>query len=204
MLARIIKSRRLKRVVDIGIAAAGLTVSSPIVAAAALAIRVSMGSPVLFVQERPGLHGRPFKLRKFRTMRDEPQGAPDGERLTRLGLLLRTTSIDELPTLLNVLHGDMSLVGPRPLLTRYLDRYSDRQARRHEVPPGLTGLAQVRGRNSLTWEQKFDLDIWYVDNWSLLLDARILVETAWSVLMRHGISAAGHATMPEFLGNDHA
>lgn len=163
-----------------------------------------MGSPVLFEQDRPGLHGMTFKLRKFRTMRSEPRDAPDAERMTRVGAFLRSTSIDELPTLLNVLRGEMSIVGPRPLLVRYLGRYSSEQARRHEVLPGLTGLAQVRGRNSLSWKEKFGLDVWYVDNWSLALDAKIIAETVWMVLARRGIAASGHVTMPEFLGCDDA
>lgn len=184
-------------------AAAGLVVTSPIIAAAAIAIRVSMGRPVFFEQERPGLHGATFKLRKFRTMRNAP-GLSDAERLTPLGSFLRTTSIDELPTLWNVLRGDMSMVGPRPLLMSYMSRYNQAQARRHTVLPGLTGLAQVRGRNTLSWKEKFELDVWYVDHWSLLLDAQIIVETVLRVVGRDGINAPGHATMPEFMGNDDA
>ena len=196
------KSRRLKRAVDVAAALGGLVLAAPLLGVAAAAVRVSMGSPVLFEQERPGLHGAPFKLRKFRTMKQAPEGVPDAERLTPVGRLLRTTSIDELPALWNVLRGDMSMVGPRPLLMRYLPRYSPEQARRHEVLPGLTGLAQVRGRNALSWPEKFALDVWYVDNWSLALDARIIVETVLSVVSRRDINAPGHATMPEFMGND--
>ncbi len=203
MLERLVKSKRLKRAVDVAAAATGLVLGAPLLGLAAAAVRVSMGSPVLFAQDRPGLHGVPFRLRKFRTMRDAADGVPDAERLTPVGRLLRTTSVDELPTLWNVLRGDMSLVGPRPLLTRYISRYNAEQARRHEVLPGLTGLAQVRGRNALSWPEKFELDVWYVDNWSLLLDARIVFETVWSVLARRDINAPGHATMPEFMGNDH-
>jgi lipopolysaccharide/colanic/teichoic acid biosynthesis glycosyltransferase len=203
VLDRLVKSKRLKRAVDVVIAASGLVLGAPLLGLAAAAIRVSMGSPVLFQQDRPGLHGEPFKLRKFRTMRNAAGDVPDAERLTAVGRLLRTTSIDELPTLWNVLRGDMSMVGPRPLLTRYMPRYSAEQARRHEVLPGLTGLAQVRGRNALSWTEKFELDVWYVNNWSLLLDARILFETAWRVITRRDINAPGHATMPEFMGNDY-
>lgn len=202
MLRRLAKSRRLKRLVDVATATGAVLATAPIMAAAAAAIRVSMGTPVLFEQERPGLHGVPFRLRKFRTMRLADEGIADAERLTRLGRFLRSTSIDELPALWNVLAGDMSLVGPRPLLMRYLPRYNAAQARRHDVLPGLTGLAQVRGRNALGWDEKFALDVWYVDHWSLLLDVRILCETVWSVLARRDINAPGHATMPEFMGND--
>jgi lipopolysaccharide/colanic/teichoic acid biosynthesis glycosyltransferase len=163
-----------------------------------------MGLPILFRQQRPGLHGKPFTLLKFRTMTDarDAQGnlLPDAERLTPFGSFLRRTSLDELPAFFNVLRGDMSLMGPRPLLMAYLDRYTPEQARRHEVRPGITGWAQVNGRNAITWEQKFVLDVWYVDNWSLWLDLKILFLTGWKVLRREGISQEGHATMPEFLG----
>ena len=159
---------------------------------------------MLFRQDRPGLHGRPFEVLKFRTMLDAagPDGRPlpDAERLTGLGRFLRRTSLDELPQLWNVLRGDISLVGPRPLLMQYLPRYSPEQARRHEVCPGITGWAQVNGRNALTWEEKFELDVWYVDHWSLALDLRILAMTAWRVLRGAGVAQAGHATMPEFMG----
>jgi lipopolysaccharide/colanic/teichoic acid biosynthesis glycosyltransferase len=170
-----------------------------------LLVRVNMGAPVLFHQERPGLHGRPFILYKFRTMRDlrdvEGRLLPDEMRLTRLGRILRSTSLDELPELFNVLKGEMSLVGPRPLLMEYLNRYTPEQARRHEVKPGITGWAQVNGRNAITWEEKFKLDVWYVDNWNLGLDLKILGLTLIKVLKREGISAGGHATMPEFRGS---
>lgn len=158
-----------------------------------------MSRPVFFVQERAGLGGRPFKLVKFRTMRDG--AGADAERLTRLGKWLRTTSLDELPELWNVLRGEMSLVGPRPLLIRYLPRYTSEQARRHEVLPGLTGWAQVNGRNALSWERKFKYDVWYADHQSLWLDLRILWLTVWQVVTRYGISAKGEATMGEFLGS---
>jgi lipopolysaccharide/colanic/teichoic acid biosynthesis glycosyltransferase len=166
--------------------------------AIAIAICVSDGAPVLYRQIRPGLTTKPFRIVKFRTMIEGV--GPDSARLTRFGRFLRATSLDELPELWNVLVGDMSLVGPRPLLVRYLDRYSPRQARRHEVRPGITGWAQVNGRNALTWDEKLELDVWYVDNWSLWLDARILARTVWLVLRREGISHAGEATMPEFTG----
>jgi len=182
-----------------------LILSSPLWLAAALAIRCSLGSPVFFRQQRPGLEGRPFQLLKFRTMRDtrDRQGAllDDRERLTSLGRWLRALSIDELPQLWNVLRGDMSLVGPRPLLPQYLDRYTREQARRHEVLPGITGWAQVNGRNAISWEEKFALDIWYVDHCSLWLDVRILACTLSRVLLRRGIATQDHRTMPELLGD---
>jgi lipopolysaccharide/colanic/teichoic acid biosynthesis glycosyltransferase len=169
-------------------------------------VRHKLGSPVLFRQVRPGLHGRPFMMVKFRTMTDE-RGAdgellPDAQRLTALGRLLRATSLDELPELWNVLRGEMSLVGPRPLLMEYLPLYSPEQARRHEVRPGITGWAQVNGRNALSWEERFKLDVWYVDHRSLWLDLRILWLTVRKVLVREGISAQGEATMPRFTGNE--
>ena len=167
----------------------------------ALAVRLSMGSPVLFRHRRAGYRGRPFTLLKFRTMRPGAPGEPDDARLTRLGALLRAASLDELPQLWNVLCGDMSLVGPRPLLMEYLARYTPEQARRHDVPPGITGLAQVRGRNAITWEEKFALDVWYVDHASLRLDLYILWRTLVAVVRRSGVSAPGHATMPVFLGS---
>lgn len=177
----------------------------PVMAVTALLVRVRLGGPVLFRQTRPGLHGRPFTLIKFRTMsnRRSTDGSlrPDAERLTPLGRQLRTWSLDELPELWNVLRGDMSLVGPRPLLMEYLDRYSVEQARRHEVRPGITGWAQVNGRNALSWEERFKMDVWYVDHRSLWLDLRILAATATSVLLRRGISAPGEATMPKFRGD---
>jgi lipopolysaccharide/colanic/teichoic acid biosynthesis glycosyltransferase len=163
-----------------------------------------MGSPVLFRQRRPGLHGEPFELLKFRTMKVAKSGEgveSDGARLTTIGRTLRSLSLDELPTLWNVLRGDMSLVGPRPLLMEYLSLYNSEQARRHDVPPGITGWAQVNGRNAIDWEEKFELDVWYVDNWSLRLDLSILLQTVAAVLLRRGISADGHSTMPVFRGS---
>lgn len=198
------RSLLVKRLIDFIGTLVGLVVLSPLIALIALLVRVNMGAPVLFRQVRPGLHGKPFVLYKFRTMRDlrdaEGRLLPDEQRLTRLGAFLRSTSLDELPELFNVLKGDMSLVGPRPLLMEYLPRYTPEQTRRHEVKPGITGWAQINGRNALSWEEKFKLDVWYVDNWSLWLDLKILAITFWKVLKREGISAEGHATMPEFLG----
>jgi sugar transferase EpsL len=195
----------LKRAIDVAVAGACLLLLSPVLVVIALLIRWRMGSPVLFRQVRPGLHGRPFELIKFRTMRDglERDGASvaDARRLTRLGHRLRESSLDELPELWNVLKGEMSLVGPRPLLPEYLPLYSPEQARRHEVRPGLTGWAQVNGRNAIGWDQKFALDLWYVENHSLGLDLKVLVLTIAKVLSRHGIAAAGEATMPKFEGN---
>ena len=194
-----------KRAMDVLGASAALILTAPVMAGAALAIRLSMGKPVLFRQLRPGKDGQPFELLKFRTMRHPRPGEEgpefDAQRLTSVGRFLRSTSIDELPTFLNVLKGEMSLVGPRPLLMRYLDRYTPEQARRHEVKPGITGWAQVNGRNALTWEEKFALDVWYVDNWSLWLDIKILFMTVWKVLRREGIDHAGGMTMPEFMGS---
>ncbi len=194
----------IKRAVDRAAAAAGLITLAPVLGAVSIGIAVSMGRPVLFTQERPGRDGRLFRLVKFRTMRDArgPDGRPlpDDQRLTRIGKLIRSTSLDELPQLWNVLRGDMSLVGPRPLLVQYLPRYTTVQARRHDVLPGITGWAQVNGRNSLSWPEKFAHDVWYVDHWSLALDARILVSTLLRVLDRDGISNATHVTMPEFMG----
>lgn len=190
-----------KRILDAGVAGVGLVVTAPLQAAVALAVLKEHGRPVLFRQPRPGKDGRVFELVKFRTMLlPDAQRVSDADRLTSLGALLRATSLDELPTLWNVLKGDMSLVGPRPLLVQYLERYSPEQARRHEVRPGITGLAQVRGRNNLDWDDKFALDVEYVDNRSLGLDLRILWETVAVVLLRRGISADGHVTMSEFRG----
>lgn len=188
-----------KRTFDVVVSALALAVAAVPMAIIALAIRLTMGSPVLFAQQRPGRHGRLFTLRKFRTMRTG-EGS-DADRITRLGAFLRSTSLDELPELVNVLLGDMSLVGPRPLLVQYLDRYSPEQARRHEVRPGLTGLAQVSGRNATTWDERFALDVRYVDTRSFLGDLRIIGRTITQVLRREGISADGHATMPEFRGS---
>ena len=195
----------VKQAIDRGAAAVGLVAVAPVLAAAAVAVRVNLGSPVFFRQDRPGRHGKTFRVVKFRTMNDarDAQGnlLPDEDRLTALGRLLRATSIDELPQLWNVLRGDLSLVGPRPLLVRYLPRYTPEQARRHEVLPGITGWAQINGRNAISWDAKFALDVWYVDHWSLALDAKILALTALKVLRRDGISSTGHATMPEFMGS---
>ena len=195
----------LKRALDTALAGAGLVASAPLMAGTALALRASVGSPVLFRQRRPGRGGAPFELVKFRTMLDARDASgrllPDRERLTRVGRFVRSASLDELPQLWNVLRGDMSLVGPRPLLMRYLPRYSPEQARRHEVLPGITGWAQVNGRNALSWPEKFQLDLHYVDQWSLRLDLEILLQTAWTVLARRGVSSAEHATMPEFMGD---
>lgn len=194
----------MKRAFDVGAASAGLLATAPIGAGTAIAVAASMGRPVLFTQERVGADERVFRIYKFRTMRsptDPSAPEPDAERITRVGAFLRSTSLDELPQLLNVLKGDMSLVGPRPLLVRYLPRYDATQRRRHEVLPGLTGWAQVNGRNSASWEEKFANDVWYVDHWSLRLDARILARTLKTVLRREGISAQEHTTMPEFMGS---
>lgn len=191
-------SALVKRAFDVLVSGVALVVAAIPMAGLAVAIRRTMGSPVLFRQVRPGLGGRPFTILKFRTMRDGDE--PDAERITRLGRFMRETSLDELPELLNVLRGDMSLVGPRPLLVAYLDRYTPEQARRHEVRPGLTGLAQVSGRNATTWDQRFALDVQYVDTRSLALDLRIIGRTVKAVVAREGISAEGHATMPEFRG----
>jgi lipopolysaccharide/colanic/teichoic acid biosynthesis glycosyltransferase len=182
-----------------------LILISPLLGVIALLVRFKLGAPVLFRQQRPGRYGRPFTLLKFRTMTDARDGEgrllPDGVRLTAFGRFLRNTSIDELPELINVLKGDMSLIGPRPLLTQYLDRYTPEQMRRHEVKPGVTGWAQVNGRNALSWEQKFVLDVWYVDNLSLWLDVKIIAMTLWKIVTREGISQPGHATAQEFRGN---
>jgi lipopolysaccharide/colanic/teichoic acid biosynthesis glycosyltransferase len=188
-----------KRLLDLALTLPGLLLLSPVLLGVALAVRIKLGPGVFFRQTRPGLHGKPFNILKFRTMEDGP--GSDAERLTPFGRLLRGSSLDELPELFNVLAGDMSLVGPRPLLMQYLDRYTPEQARRHEVPPGITGWAQVNGRNALSWEEKFALDVWYVDNRSLALDLRILWRTVLAVVRREGISAAGEATMPEFMGS---
>lgn len=195
----------LKRTVDLIAALAMLALAAPVMLVVAVLIYLGMGRPVLFRQLRAGYKGKPFVLIKFRTMREAfgPDGRPlpDARRITRLGRLLRRTSLDELPQIVNVLRGEMSLIGPRPLLVRYLDRYTPEQARRHDVKPGLTGWAQVHGRNALSWEERFALDVWYVDHWSLRLDAKIVLLTIWRVLRGEGISPAGEATMPEFLGS---
>lgn len=194
----------IKRSFDIVISFTILVVCIPIFLVAAVVILLSLGRPVFFLQERPGLNERIFKLVKFRTMKKEfdanGEMLPDEKRLTRVGRLLRATSIDELPALFNVLRGDMSLVGPRPLLVEYLSRYTDEQAKRHRVLPGITGWAQVNGRNSISWEQKFKYDVWYVENRSFWLDLKILFLTIKKVVIREGISAEGEATMFEFKG----
>lgn len=196
--------RVAKQTFDRVAAAAGLVATAPIMAVTAIAVRTTLGSPILFRQKRPGLHGKPFHLIKFRTMRDAHDASgrplPDGERLTKLGQFLRSTSLDELPQLVNVLRGELSLVGPRPLIMEYLPRYTKEQARRHEVLPGMTSWTAIHGRNNLSWPEKLRLDTWYVDNWSLVLDAKILFHTVSLVLLRDGISRDGHATMPEFMG----
>jgi sugar transferase EpsL len=192
----------MKRLFDIGASAAALAVLAMPMLLVALIVRLTLGKPVLFVQERAGLHGAPFRLMKFRTMRDAVDAGgrplPDSVRLTQVGRFLRSTSLDELPELWNVLKGDMSLVGPRPLLVEYLPLYSPEQARRHEVRPGLTGWAQVNGRNAVSWEEKFRLDVWYLDNRSFWLDLKILGLTAITVVRFAGITSLGHATMPRF------
>jgi lipopolysaccharide/colanic/teichoic acid biosynthesis glycosyltransferase len=195
----------MKRIIDILGASLGLLLLSPVLAIVAYKIRREMGSPVLFRQTRPGMYGKPFQMIKFRTMRDaidaNGRPLPDAERLTKLGRFLRASSLDELPELWNVLKGEMSLVGPRPLLTEYLPLYSPEQARRHDVRPGVTGWAQVNGRNAISWEEKFALDVWYVDNRSIRLDLKIIWLTIRKVIGRDGISAAGEVTMSRFTGN---
>jgi sugar transferase EpsL len=193
-----------KRFLDVALAVPMLILLSPVLALVILLVRMKLGSPAFFRQQRPGLRGRPFVIYKFRTMTDarDAQGSLliDEQRLTPFGRLLRRTSMDELPELYNVLKGEMSLVGPRPLLMQYLDRYTPEQMRRHEVKPGMTGWAQVNGRNAITWEQKFALDVWYVDHRSLWLDLKIIALTLWKTLIREGISQPGYATAEEFMG----
>ncbi|ATR78807.1 sugar transferase [Moraxella osloensis] len=194
----------LKRAFDIAASTSALIVLSPVLAITAYKVKKELGSPVLFRQTRPGLHGKPFEMIKFRTMKDatdkEGNALPDSERLTEFGKKLRASSLDELPELWNVLKGDMSLVGPRPLLMEYLPLYSAEQAKRHNVRPGVTGYAQVNGRNSLSWEDKFKLDTWYVEHQSLWLDMKILLKTVKKVIIKDGISAEGEATMTKFTG----
>lgn len=194
-----------KRFFDVIVAALGLVLFSPLLVILALLVWAFQGRPILFRQVRPGYKGRPFTIYKFRTMTDRRDAdgnlLPDAERLTPFGRFLRSTSLDDLPQLINVLRGEMSLVGPRPLLMQYLERYSPEQMRRHDVVPGITGWAQVNGRNALSWEEKFRLDVWYVDHWSFWLDMKILLLTLWKVLKREGISQPGHVTMEEFKGN---
>ena len=195
-----------KRVLDLVLTIPAVVALFPWMAVLGALVRLQLGSPVLFRQQRPGLHGQPFIMYKFRTMVDA-RDAPgrllcDAERLGSLGRILRRFSLDELPELFNVLKGEMSLVGPRPLLMQYLERYTPEQMRRHEAKPGITGWAQVNGRNALTWEQKFALDVWYVDHQSLWLDCRIIALTVWKILKREGINQPGRATMEEFMGSD--
>jgi lipopolysaccharide/colanic/teichoic acid biosynthesis glycosyltransferase len=195
---------RWKRPLDIVLTSVALVASAPLWLLITPLSRLSLGPPLLFRQQRPGLGGRPFTLLKFRTMTEDRAAdgslLPDVERLTPLGRWLRSSSLDELPELVNVLRGEMSLVGPRPLLPQYLDRYTGEQRRRHEVRPGITGWAQVNGRNALTWEEKFEFDVWYVDNPSLWLDLKILALTGWKILKREGINEPGEATAREFMG----
>ena len=197
--------RSVRRLLEIVVSGLALIILAPLLGAIAVALRLTLGGSPVFTQARAGMNERTFTFYKFRTMTEArgPHGRllPDDERLTAFGRLLRSTSLDELPQLWNVLKGDMSFVGPRPLLPEYMPRYTAFQRRRHEVKPGITGWVQVNGRNSLTWEQKFDLDVWYVDHWSLWLDVKILWMTLLQVLRREGISQAGHATMPEFMGS---
>ncbi|CUU11124.1 MAG: sugar transferase [Armatimonadetes bacterium] len=201
---RIGRSQHLKRLFDLVGASLLLILLGIPMAVIALLVRLKLGAPVLFKQVRPGLHGKPFTLYKFRTMTNarDSRGRllPDEQRLTPFGAWLRSTSLDELPELWNVIKGDMSLVGPRPLLMEYLDRYTPEQARRHEVKPGITGWAQINGRNALSWEEKFKLDVWYVDNWNLWLDFKILLKTILIVLRREGVQHAQHVSMPLFEG----
>lgn len=193
-----------KRVFDLLLSIPVLILVSPVIIVVTLLVRMRLGSPVFFSQLRPGLHARPFYMLKFRTMTNtrgsDGRLLSDDKRMTRLGNFLRRTSIDELPEFVNVFKGDMSLVGPRPLLMQYLDRYTPEQARRHEVKPGITGWAQIHGRNALTWEEKFKLDVWYVDNWGIWLDIKIIIITLWKVLKREGINHPGMTTMSEFKG----
>jgi len=193
-----------RRFFDLALTLPAVCILLPVFIFIAFLVRLNLGSPVLFSQQRPGLGGKPFRMYKFRTMTDA-RGAsgellPDDLRLTRFGRFLRSTSLDELPELINVLKGDMSLVGPRPLLMQYLERYTPDQARRHESKPGITGWAQVNGRNAITWEEKFSLDVWYVDHQSFWLDIKIIFMTIWKIFKREGINQAGQATMEEFKG----
>ena len=196
---------QFKRAFDLCLTIPGLIIFTPVMLLLAILVRWRLGSPVIFRQERPGYQGQPFIIYKFRTMREayDRQGRPlpDHLRISRLGRFLRSTSLDELPELLNVLKGEMSLVGPRPLLMKYLALYSAEQARRHEMPPGLTGWAQVNGRNAISWEEKFRLDIWYIDHWSPMLDCKILLLTVVKVLRREGVEAGSQATAEEFTGS---
>jgi sugar transferase EpsL len=197
---------RIKRFFDVLVVSVTAPLSLPIILICAFLIKLKLGSPVLFEQKRPGLHGSPFVLYKFRTMTNERDSngdlLPDNQRLKQFGLFLRSTSLDELPELWNVLKGDMSLVGPRPLLMEYLPLYSDDQKKRHHVLPGITGWAQINGRNELSWTEKFKLDVWYIENWSLWFDVKILGLTVKKVLSREAVSSKGQATVAKFSGND--
>jgi sugar transferase EpsL len=198
-------AKLLKRTIDFITALLALILLSPVLLVVAVSVRLRLGSPILFRQQRPGQGGKLFTIYKFRTMISTTHDKngnilPDDKRLPPFGLWLRAVSLDELPELLNVLKGDMSLVGPRPLMTKYLDRYTPQQARRHEVKPGITGWAQINGRNNITWEEKFELDVWYVDHGSLWLDAKILLKTLWLVIKRDNVAKEGHATVDEFMG----
>jgi sugar transferase EpsL len=203
-----VNSGFVKRLFDVFVATVALAVFSPVILIVAVLVRIRLGSPVLFRQQRPGFHGQPFELVKFRTMTDatdrDGRLRSDEERLTPFGAFLRSTSLDELPEFVNVVRGDMSLVGPRPLLMRYLELYTPDQARRHEVRPGITGLAQISGRNAQTWDERLALDVHYVDTRSFRTDLAILVGTVLAVVRREGVSADGHATMPAFAGTDHS
>jgi sugar transferase EpsL len=194
-----------KRLLDLTLTIAALVLLMPLIVVLAILVRVKLGSPILFRQNRPGLGGRPFTLHKFRTMTDARDAGgqllADGARLTRFGKFLRAASLDELPELFNVLKGEMSLVGPRPLLMEYLVRYSSEQARRHETKPGITGWAQINGRNAINWDERFKLDVWYVDHIGFLLDLKIIFMTLVKIVRREGISADGHPTMPVFMGS---
>lgn len=197
----------LKRILDVAIASTALVLLSPVYALVAYKVKKNLGSPVLFRQTRPGLHGQPFEMIKFRSMKDAMDAAghplPDSERLTPFGKMLRATSLDEMPELWNVIKGDMSIVGPRPLLMEYLPLYNSEQAKRHEVRPGITGYAQVNGRNAISWEKKFELDTWYVNNQSFWLDFKIMLKTVKKVLAKDDISAEGDVTMHKFTGSKH-
>jgi sugar transferase EpsL len=197
-----------KRILDIFLSVSGILVLSPLLVIISILVGVNYGTPVIFRQKRPGYLGKPFWVYKFRSMTEardvQDNLLPDAERITRLGNFLRSTSLDELPEMINVLCGEMSWVGPRPLLMQYLERYSPEQARRHEVMPGITGWAQINGRNALTWEEKFKLDVWYVDHWSFRLDVKILLLSVLKVIRREGINQPGQATSEEFMGNNDA
>ncbi len=197
----------MKRFFDILVSVLALVLLGPVLLTVAVLVRIKLGSPVLFRQQRPGLNCQLFTMYKFRTMvsqihDDQGDQLPDDKRLTPFGLWLRATSLDELPELFNVLKGDLSLVGPRPLMVKYLDRYTPEQNRRHEVKPGITGWAQINGRNNMTWEQKFEYDVWYIDHQSFWLDIKILARTAWHVVRRSDIAKEGHATVDEFMGTN--